>query len=207
MPPDPAAPGAAALNPPLAGTLVRLEPLRPEHADALFHAARDPEAFRWIGDPIGATRERFDAFLAAALADDGPYATVDAATGEVVGSTRLMTWRPEHRGVEIGGTWLHPSRWRTGINVEAKLLMLEHAFERLGCQRVELKTHAGNERSRAAIAALGATFEGVHRKHMLLPGIGVRDSAWFSIVDDEWPAVRTRLCARLAAHGVDTVDR
>jgi RimJ/RimL family protein N-acetyltransferase len=194
-----------ALNPPLEGTLVRLEPLRAEHADALHAAAADAAVFRWIGEPIGADRERFDAWLAAALADAGPFATIDAATGEVVGSTRFMTWRPEHRGVEIGWTWLHPSRWRTGINVEAKLLMLEHAFERLGLVRVELKTHASNERSRAAILALGAQFEGVHRKDMIRPGVGVRDSAWYSIVDDEWPAVRARLRERLAAHGADTV--
>jgi RimJ/RimL family protein N-acetyltransferase len=194
-----------ALNPPLEGTLVRLEPLRAEHADALYAAAADPAVFRWIGEPIGADRERFDAWLAEALADAGPFATIDAVTGEVVGSTRFMTWRPEHRGVEIGWTWLHHSRWRTGINVEAKLLMLEHAFERLDLVRVELKTHASNERSRAAILALGAQFEGVHRKHVIWPGVGVRDTAWYSIVDDEWPAVRQRLRGRLAAHGADTV--
>jgi RimJ/RimL family protein N-acetyltransferase len=193
------------LNPPLAGTLVRLEPLGPEHAEALYAAALDPTPFRWMVEPFATTREGFDAWFAEALADDGPYATVDAATGEVVGSTRYLAWRPEHRGVEIGWTWLVASRWRTGINVEAKLLMLAHAFDELGCIRVELKTHASNERSRTAMLALGATFEGVHRKHLIRPGLGVRDSAWFSIVDDEWPDVRARLRARLAAHGVDTV--
>jgi RimJ/RimL family protein N-acetyltransferase len=199
----------AALNPPLQGSLVRLEPLRADHADALLAAARDAETFRWMHAPIGAP-EAFDAWLAAALdgaarGDEGPYATVDAATGAVVGSTRFLSWRPADRGVEIGWTWLHPSRWRTGMNVEAKLLMLGHAFDALGCIRVEFKTHAANQRSRDAILALGATFEGVHRKHMIRPGIGVRDSAWFSIVDDEWPAVRERLVGRLAARGAGTV--
>jgi RimJ/RimL family protein N-acetyltransferase len=184
-------------NPPLSGEHVRLEPLGRQHAEALRALAVDaPQTFRWMFLPLG---EWFDDWFAAALSapDEGPYATVDARTGAVVGSTRFMAYRPADRGVEIGGTWLHPTAQRTGINVEAKLLMLEHAFTTMGCIRVELKTHAGNARSRAAIEGIGATFEGVHRKHMMRPGIGVRDSAWFSIVDDEWPAVRARLRARL----------
>jgi RimJ/RimL family protein N-acetyltransferase len=193
----------AELNPPLHGALVCLEPLTAAHTEPLRAlAVGDPAVFEWIGD----VPNSFDAWMTQALADDGPFATVDRATGEVVGSTRFMTWRPEHRGVEIGGTWLHSSRWRTGINTEAKLLMLDHAFERLGCQRVELKTHASNARSRAAMEGIGATFEGIHRKHMLIPGLGVRDSAFFSIVDDEWPAVRDRLRGRLAARAADTVN-
>jgi RimJ/RimL family protein N-acetyltransferase len=112
-----------------------------------------------------------------------------------------MTLRPEHRSVEIGWTWLAPTAWGTGANVEAKLLMLEQAFDRWGCRRVELKTDALNERSRGAIEALGAVFEGVHRKHLLVRGGENRDSAWYSVVDDEWPVVRARLEARLAASG------
>jgi RimJ/RimL family protein N-acetyltransferase len=201
MPPSP-----LVLNPPLEGALVRLEPLSAAHADALFAAAADPAPFRWVSEPLGADRARFDAWLdealaAAAAGAEGPYATVDRATGEVAGSTRFMTWRPADRGVEIGNTWLRPASWRTGLNLEAKLLMLTHAFDELGCMRVELKTHASNERSRGAMTAMGATFEGIHRKHRLVPGVGVRDSAWFSIVDDEWPAVRERFERRLAAHG------
>jgi RimJ/RimL family protein N-acetyltransferase len=119
----------------------------------------------------------------------------------VVGSTRFMTLRPEHRSVEIGWTWLAPTAWGTGANVEAKLLMLEQAFDRWGCRRVELKTDALNERSRGAMEALGAVFEGVHRKHLLVRGGENRDSAWYSVVDDEWPVVRARLEARLAASG------
>jgi RimJ/RimL family protein N-acetyltransferase len=108
-----------------------------------------------------------------------------------------MNRRPEHRSVEIGWTWLAPSAWGTGANVEAKLLMLEHAFESWRCRRVELKTDALNERSRGALVALGATFEGVHRKHMLVRGGDNRDTAWYSILDGERPEVRERLLRRL----------
>jgi RimJ/RimL family protein N-acetyltransferase len=190
------------LNPPLQGERVHLEPLGDQHRDALLALAHDaPETYRWMFTPIG---EWFDDWYAKATttADQGAYATIDARTGEVVGSTSFLAYRPADRGVEIGGTWLHPEAQRTGINVEAKLLMLTHAFDTLGCMRVEFKTHASNARSRAAIEALGARFEGVHRKHMLRPGVGVRDSAWYSIIDDEWPGVRERLAARLTG----TVD-
>ena len=101
--------------------------------------------------------------------------------------------------LEIGWTWLAPAYWQTGANVEAKLLMLEHAFEDLGCLRVEFKTDASNERSRAALAALPAQFEGVFRKHMLVRGGERRDSAYYSIIDDEWPEVRENLERRLDA--------
>ena len=106
--------------------------------------------------------------------------------------------RPEHGSVEIGWTWLHPSAWGTGVNVEAKLLMLRQAFETWGVRRVELKTDAQNERSRGAMEAMGAVFEGIHRKHMLVRAGENRDSAWYSIVDDDWPRVRVGLAARLA---------
>ena len=115
----------------------------------------------------------------------------------VVGSTRYLALRPEHRSLEIGWTWLTPEVWGSGVNIEAKLLMFEHAFERLGCLRVELKTDARNERSRGAMAALPAQFEGVHRKSMLVRGGQRRDSAWYSVIDDEWPEVRANLLRRL----------
>jgi N-acetyltransferase len=127
------------------------------------------------------------------------FATIDRASGEPIGSTRYLNLREIHRGLEIGWTWLTPLMWRTGANIEAKLLMLGHAFERLGCMRVELKTDARNERSRAAMAALPAEFEGIFRKHMLMPGIGVRDSAFYSVTDEEWPEVRANLERRLAS--------
>jgi len=107
-----------------------------------------------------------------------------------------MTLRPEHRGVEIGNTWLAQSAWSTGANVEAKLLMLEHAFERVGAMRVEFKTDARNVESRRALEALPATLEGIFRKHMLIPA-GIRDSAYYAITDDDWPAVKTNLERRL----------
>jgi RimJ/RimL family protein N-acetyltransferase len=124
---------------------------------------------------------------------------VDAATGKLVGSTRYLALRPEHRGLEIGWTWLAPAHWQTGANVEAKLLMLEHAFESLGCLRVEFKTDSRNERSRAALAALPARFEGIFRKHMLVRGGERRDSAYYSIIDEEWPEVKVNLGRRIDA--------
>ena len=187
---------------PLEGSIVRLEPLGPEHADELWAASRDAAAWRWLSVVQPQTREAWDGWIAQALAqrDAGlelPYATISVATGLPVGSSRFLSIRPEHRSIEIGWTWLSPAVWGTGANTEAKLLMLEHAFESLGCRRVEFKTDALNERSRAALAALPARFEGVHRNHMLVREGESRDSAWYSVIDDEWPAVRDALGARL----------
>jgi RimJ/RimL family protein N-acetyltransferase len=187
----------------LEGRIVVLEPLEARHEDGLFAAAQHSEIWTWLA-PIGSSREYFSAWLAASLAEsqagrEGVFATVDRSSGEPIGSTRYLNVREAHRGVEIGWTWIAPSMWRTGANVEAKLLMLEHAFERLGCMRVEFKTDARNERSRAALAALPAQFEGTLRKHMLMPGIGVRDSAYYSVIDEEWPRVQANLERRLAA--------
>jgi RimJ/RimL family protein N-acetyltransferase len=187
--------------PTLEGRIVRLEPLRPGHEEGLWKASRDPRTWRWLSIVQPQTRAEWSAFLAHAIAagDAGaeiPFATVCGK--EVVGSTRFLALRPEHGSVEIGWTWLHPSAWGTGANVEAKYLQLRHAFETWGCGRVELKTDALNERSRGALLALGATFEGIHRKHMLVRGGENRDSAWYAVTDDDWPAVRARLEARLA---------
>ena len=137
---------------------------------------------------------------AAARAEAGldvPFATVLLESGKAVGSTRLLALRPEHRSLEIGWTWLAPSAWGTGANTEAKLLQLEYSFETLGCRRVEFKTDALNERANPALAALPAQFEGIHRKHMLVRDGENRDTAWYSIVDDEWPSVRAALRSRL----------
>jgi RimJ/RimL family protein N-acetyltransferase len=180
------------------GGRVTLEPLAAEHAAGLREAADHPGVWEWLylGD---FDRWMADSLDVAARGEEAPFATLDARTGRPIGSTRYLALRPEHRGLEIGWTWLEPAAWRTGANVEAKLLMLTHAFEELGCIRVEFKTHAANERSRRAMEALPARFEGVHRKHMLIPGLGIRDSAYYSIVDDEWPAVRANLARRLEA--------
>ena len=186
----------APLTPVLEGRLVRLEPLEPRHADDLLEAGADPVVWRWLGAHHTRDRETFERWLAEAYAEP-VFATVERAGGRAVGSTRFLELRPEHRGLEIGWTWLGPRAWRTGVNVEAKLLQLTHAFESLGCVRVEFKTDARNERSRGAMEALPARFEGVRRAHMVLPDGSLRDSAYYSIVADEWPEVRANLRARL----------
>lgn len=183
----------------LQGRIVRLEPLGKRHASALeAAAASSPESFRYF--PADLSRpDLFAAWLERALSGaELPFATCDAATGETVGSSWLMTHVPEHRRIEIGNTWLVRDRWGTGANTEAKYLMLEHAFERLGVRRVEFKTEAANGRSCAALAKF-AQFEGIHRRHMLVRGGENRDSAWYSVVDDEWPSVRETLRRRLYA--------
>jgi RimJ/RimL family protein N-acetyltransferase len=186
-------------TPTLEGSVVRLEPLARTHLDDLWDASRDPAVWTWL--PIVQPRDPEELGLWLEEALSGPYlpfATILRTTGRAAGSTRFLALRPEHRSVEIGWTWLASSSWGSGANVEAKLLQLRHAFETWGCRRVELKTDALNERSRAAIEALGAGFEGVHRQHMLVRDGENRDSAWYSILDDEWPAVRARLERRLA---------
>ena len=117
--------------------------------------------------------------------------------GSVVGSTSYLSLAPEHLRLEIGNTWMHPSTWGTRANTEAKYLLLRHAFEVLGCRRVEFKTDARNDRARGALAALPARFEGIHRKHMLVRGGERRDSAWYAVIDDDWPEVRLALERKL----------
>ena len=187
----------------LEGRLVIVEPVEARHEDGLWEAAQDPEVWALLPFDAGRDRAEFDRWWAQLQAiseagDEIPFATIVRGTGQIVGSTRFMTLRPEHRGVEIGHTWLRSDQWQTGANVEAKLLMLEHAFEHCGCMRVEFKTDARNERSRRALEALPARFEGIFRKHMLVRGGELRDSAYYAIVDDDWPAVRANLERRLA---------
>lgn len=189
----------------LQGELVTLEPLSAEHADGLWEAAQADEIWAWLAH-LNASRERFAEWFAASLsateADrEGVFAIRRRDSGELVGSSRFLNVRRPDRVVEIGWTWLNPSVWRTGVNVETKLLQLDHAFETLGAIRVELKTDARNERSRAAMAALPAQFEGVLRNHMTVPDVGVRDSAYYSVIDAEWPAVRAALRSRLGRAG------
>jgi RimJ/RimL family protein N-acetyltransferase len=188
----------------LEGAIVRLEPLAAEHHEDLREISREPQIWTWMNREIptddGAFRTWFDARLSASQAnEEWCYVTRSSESGTVLGSTSYLSVRPEHNRLEIGWTWLHPSAWRTGANVEAKLLMLTEAFEGLGCMRVEFETDARNDRSRAALAALPATFEGILRQHMLMPGVGKRDSAFFSILDTEWPDVKANLKRRLAA--------
>ncbi len=177
----------------LNGSIVVLEPLEERHREPLAAAAGDPAIFRYFTTDLS-QRESFDRWFDLALADL-TFATV--VGGLPAGSSRLMSLVPEHRRLEIGNTWLARPAWGTGANTEAKYLMLEHAFERLGVRRVEFKTEAANGRSRAALAALPAQFEGIHRNHMLVRGGQNRDSAWYSVIEDEWPQVRTALRRRL----------
>jgi RimJ/RimL family protein N-acetyltransferase len=185
----------------LDGELVALEPLEQAHADELWAAAQAPEIWQWLAR-VGSNRKYFDRWMDLSLAAhregrEGVFATRDRRSGDLVGSTRYMALRPADRALEIGWTWLNPGVWGSGVNVEQKLLLLGHAFDELGCVRVELKTDARNERSRAAMAALPAQFEGILRNHMIVPGVGQRDSAFFSVIDSEWPAVRANLERRL----------
>jgi N-acetyltransferase len=195
---------AADLSATLSGRLVRVEPLAAEHEPGLIDAASDPDMFAWMPVDMASSGDALRDWLTAALqaARDGaavPFAIVDAGSNRVLGSTRFLELRFEHLRAEIGWTWVTREAWGTGANVETKLLLLEHAFERAGLRRVEFKTDARNERSRGALLALGATFEGILRRHMVVRDGGPRDSAYYSVIDDEWPAVKAHLLERLSA--------
>jgi len=189
----------------LQGTHVRLEPLSLGHLDGLCAVGFDPRIWTWTTSAVR-NRKEMESYVATALRekDQGlalPFATVALApdgSAAVVGSTRFGNIDVSSRRVEIGWTWIHPDWQRTAVNTEAKLLMLRHAFETWNCLRVELKTDTRNDRSRAAILRIGAREEGTFRKHMLTESGRIRDSVYFSIVDDEWPEVKARLLARLA---------
>ena len=181
----------------LRGRLVVLEPVELRHEDGLWQAAtEDRSIWRWMKADYSASRERFHAYLFHHELESVTFATLDAARGRALGSSRFLNVREDDRVLEIGSTWLRRSAWGTGANVEAKLLMLGHAFDAWGAQRVELKTDARNERSRGAMEAFGARFEGIARKHMVCE-YGIRDSAWYAVTDDEWPEVRRTLEERL----------
>ncbi len=188
----------------LVGRLVRLEPLGPEHLDGLIVAGADPSTWTWLYAPLTDRAAMADWLAAALRARDAgteqPFATIDLASGQVIGSTRYLAIAAEHRRLEIGWTWLAPAAWGSGANREAKLLLMEHAFERLGAMRVEFKTDARNARARAALAAIGGQFEGIFRRHMLMADGRVRDSAWYAVVDEDWPAVRAALRERVAGY-------
>jgi RimJ/RimL family protein N-acetyltransferase len=189
----------------LEGRRVVLEPLEPGHEEGLWVAAQDPRIWRWMSVLAAESREAFHDWFEEALetrsaGEAVPFATLDAASGAPIGSTRFLAPRPEHRVVEIGWTWVAPSHWSGGTNVEAKYLMLRHAFD-VGFLRVEFKTDALNERSRGALAALPAEFEGIHRRHMLVRGGERRDSAWYAVIDEDWPEVKAALERRLGLAG------
>lgn len=185
----------------LEGRIVRLEPLTFDHVPALAEVGLDESIWRWtLVRPQSEAELRDWAASTIAARDAGtelPFATIDLATDRPIGSSRYMNIVLEHRRLEIGWTWVAPKWQRTGANREAKLLMLEHAFDRLACRRVEFKTDSRNEKSRGALLGIGAKFEGIFRNHMVTPGGGTRHSAWYSVIDKEWPDVRALLEASL----------
>jgi RimJ/RimL family protein N-acetyltransferase len=191
-------------NPPvLDGELVRMEPLAERHREPLRSALSDHAVWRWVKIDAARDPALFDGWFDQALANvaaraEFAFATVRREDGAAIGSSRYLALRPDDRGLEIGWTLVSRQAWGGGPNSEAKLLMLEHAFERLGCARVEFKTDALNERARAALAALPSRFEGIFQKHMLMHGGRWRDSAWYAITDEEWPETKRELRARLA---------
>jgi RimJ/RimL family protein N-acetyltransferase len=186
----------------LTGRHVRLEPLALEHVPALLDAGGDDEVWRWLPweRPVD------EAAMAALVLELGeqtangwgvPFAQVELASGRAVGWTNYLDIQPQHRTLEVGGTWLGRPWWRSAVNTEAKLLLLRHAFDDLAANRVALKTDIRNERSQAAIARLGAVREGVLRAHYVRRDGSLRDTVLFSVTAAEWPAVRAHLQERL----------
>jgi len=185
----------------LEGEHVRLEPLALAHLDGLCEIGIVEELWRWIPTQVAAP-EQMKAYVELALSERAngvsmPFAQVERASGRVIGSTRYMNVERAHRRLEIGSTWIAPSWQRTAINTEAKYLLLRHAFEDLGCMRVELKTDSLNEKSRAAILRIGAKQEGIFRNHMITSTGRVRHTVYFSVIDSEWAGVKAELERRL----------
>ncbi len=185
----------------LEGRHVRLEPLTPEHKDALNAAAEDGELWNSTVT-IVPTRAEMAAYISVALDAQAqgrelPFVIFHKASNRIVGHTRFYDIERHDRHVEIGYTWLAASAQRTAINTESKLLLITHAFETWRCIRVSLITDVLNQQSRSAILRLGAKEEGVLRNHLIMPGGRYRDSVMFSIIEAEWPEVKARLEARL----------
>lgn len=189
----------------LSGRIVRLEPLELHHADALVEAARDAEIWAYmpvrLDDPDAMRSWIETALQERAAGTTLAYAIVSQERDVPIGATRFMDIRAHDRGLEIGWTWLARSAWRTGVNTEAKFLLLEHAFEAVGAIRVQFKTHRMNFRSRSAIERVGAQFEGILRNHYVLPDGTYRDSAYYSVIESEWPAVRRHLALSIESGG------
>lgn len=185
----------------LEGGQVRLEPLSMEHLDGLCAVGLDPELWQWIPTPVR-NPDEMQAYVQDALDEQRrgvsmPFSTLLKHNRQVVGCTRFANMSLEDQRVEIGWTWLGKPWQRSAVNTEAKYLMLRHAFEVMGCLRVELKTDALNERSRNAIQRIGAKQEGIFRRHKMTHTGRVRDTVYFSIILEEWPDVKRRLEARL----------
>ena len=185
----------------LEGRHVRLEPLSHGHHADLTAVGLDEELWRWIPTPVR-TPEEMSAYIATALEEHArgvslPFVLIEKSSGRAIGCARYGNIDRTHHRVEIGWTWVAPAWQRTAANTEAKYLLLKHAFETLGCIRVELKTDSLNERSRAAILRIGAREEGAFRNHMITASGRIRHTAYFSILDSEWPHVKSRLQSML----------
>jgi RimJ/RimL family protein N-acetyltransferase len=184
----------------LEGEHVRLEPLSAGHAQALFNCGQQVDDWAWM--PRGCFTDLADCQRWIDEAQATPaqlaFAIVESAGNRAVGSTRYLAIRPEHRGLEIGWTWLGRDWQGTAVNTEAKLLLLQHAFESLSAIRVEFKTDARNDRSQRALERIGATREGVFRNHMIVQQGYLRDSVYFSFIQEDWPRIRSGLMEKLA---------
>jgi RimJ/RimL family protein N-acetyltransferase len=188
----------------LEGRSVRLEPLSLAHHAPLCEVGLDPDLWQWTMTQVR-TPEEMRAYIETALKEQAsgvalPFATIEKASGRAVGSTRFGNIDRANRHVEIGWTWIARDWQRTAINTEAKLLMLTHAFENLGCIRVELKTDSNNTRSRNAMRRIGATEEGIFRSHMITSTGRIRHTVYLSIIDSEWPAIKADLQSKLSSH-------
>jgi len=182
----------------LTGQVVRLEPLTIEHTADLTLAGQDESIWQYMLYGSIHTHDQMRAWIQDLLdrqkaGTDLPFAVVLLKTGRAIGATRYLEIRPEHRGLEIGGTWYAVDYQRTPVNTECKYLLLKHAFEALGCIRVQFKTDLRNERSQRALYRIGAIKEGILRNHMIMPDGTFRDSVYYSILASEWPKVKTRL--------------
>ena len=183
----------------LEGSVIRHEPLGEEHAAALWQVSDDQEIYRYKPYSLHSEAELREHIRKAlqlhATGTRLAFATILKESGQPVGSSGYFAADAEHRRLEIGGTWVAPPWQRTVINTESKYLLLRHAFETLGCNRVEFKTDSLNEKSRAALKRIGAVEEGIFRNHMIMPSGRLRHSAYYSIIASEWPNVRERLLA------------
>jgi RimJ/RimL family protein N-acetyltransferase len=187
---------------PLSTHSVALEPLAEAHRAGMGAAARDPVIWRYL--PWDASGDGFDRWFDATLANannDAIWAVRQQSDGAIVGSTRYLNIAAHDLRVEIGGTWYAPEVWGGIVNPACKFMLMQHGFETLGLNRIELKTDARNERSQKAIARLGAQREGLFRRHMVMPDGHIRDTVYFSIIREEWPEVKAGLLARLASFG------
>jgi len=187
----------------LSGKVARLEPLAEAHVPGLAQAGLDEDIWKYMlyGTIRGEEQMRawvLDLLNRQKTGTDLPFVAIHLASGRVAGATRYLEMRPEHRGLEIGGTWYGREFQRTAVNTECKYMLLKYAFESLRCVRVQFKADARNERSLVAIERLGAKREGVLRNHYILPDGKLRDSTYFSILDREWPEAKNRLESLMA---------